>query len=129
MNVPTATRTLRQTRFVRVLAFAAVAALSLLLPARAHADSNTTYDFSGTLSNGTSFSGVLDFDTNSSGVTTLVNSDFTIGGVSFSCNGAVSNTCTVQNAGVLDYFQATCRKLSCRSHLGSVQLPESTREL
>ncbi len=106
MSAVNALRTRHQNPFARVFAFAAIAALFLLLPARAHADSNTTYDFSGTLSNGTTFSGVLDFDTNSSGVTTLVNSNFNIGGISFSCNGASSNTCIVQNAGFSEYFQA-----------------------
>jgi hypothetical protein len=106
MNALNVVRNRNHNPFARVFAFAAIAALFLLLPARAHADSNTTYDFSGTLSNGSSFSGVLDFDTNASGVTTLVNSNFTVGGVSFSCNGASSNTCIVENAGSSDYFQA-----------------------
>ena len=59
MSAVNALRTRHQNPFARVFAFAAIAALFLLLPARAHADSNTTYDFSGTLSNGTTFSGEM----------------------------------------------------------------------
>jgi PEP-CTERM motif len=94
------------TSIYRLSALAALAALFMLLPSAAHADSNTSYDFSGTLANGSAFSGTLDFDTNGSGLTTLVNSNFTIGGTSFSCNGASSNNCTVENAGFAQYFTA-----------------------
>jgi hypothetical protein len=106
MNALTATSSRRRKAITRGLIFAAIAALFALLPNVARADSNTTYDISGTLSNGSSFSGVLDFDTNSSGVTTLVNTTFTIGGVAFTCNGASSNNCIVENIGSLQYFTA-----------------------
>lgn len=106
MNAQTATPARSRKNFTRGLIFATLVALLAILPAAARADSNTTYDISGTLSNGSSFSGVLDFDTNSSGVTTLVNSAFTIGGINFTCNGASSNTCIVQDPGLYQYFQA-----------------------
>ena len=106
MHAHTANPSRRRTLLTRGLIFAALAVLLAVLPAVAHADSNTTYDISGTLSNGSSFSGVLDFDTNSGGVTTLVNSTLTMGGITFTCNGASSNTCTVEDAGIFQYFQA-----------------------
>jgi hypothetical protein len=106
MNAQTATQSRRRSIMIRGLILAAVAALLAVLPTVAHADSNTTYDISGTLSNGSTFSGVLDFDTNSSGVTTIVNSTFTIGGITFTCNGASSNTCIVQDPIFSQYFQA-----------------------
>jgi hypothetical protein len=105
MNANTATRTPSRTAFSRGLLFAALAALFAILPSAVRADSNTSYDISGTLANGSTFSGVLDFDTNNSGVTTLVNSTFTVGGIAFTCNGASSNNCVVENNGPLQYFQ------------------------
>ncbi len=105
MNANTATRTHSRSAVTRGLIFAALAALFALLPSAVRADSNTSYDISGTLANGSTFSGVLDFDTNNSGVTTLVNSTFTVGGVAFTCNGASSNNCVVENNGPLQYFQ------------------------
>jgi hypothetical protein len=106
MNALTATQSRRRSAFTRGLILTALAAVFALVPSAVRADSNTTYDISGTLSNGSSFNGVLDFDTNSSGVTTLVDTTFTIGGITFTCNGASSNTCLVQNAGFAQYFQA-----------------------
>jgi hypothetical protein len=105
MNANIATPSHSRSTITRGLIFAALAALFALLPTVARADSNTTYDISGTMSDGSSFSGVLDFDTNSSGVTTIVNSTFTIGGMTFTCDGASSNNCIVQNAGIFQYFQ------------------------
>jgi hypothetical protein len=97
--------TRRRSHNFRLASLAAIAALVLFLPAATRADSNATYTFSGSLSDSSGFSGTLDFNT-SGGVTTLVNSNFTIGGTTFSCNGASSNTCIVQNSGFADYFQA-----------------------
>jgi PEP-CTERM motif len=105
MNANSATRTPSRSAFTRGLLLAALAALFAILPSAVRADSNTSYDISGTLANGSTFSGVLDFDTNNTGVTTLVNSTFTVGGVAFTCNGASSNNCIVQNNGPLQYFQ------------------------
>jgi hypothetical protein len=106
MNAPISTPARRRSSFTRGLIFAALATLFAFLPAAARADSNTTYDVSGTLADGSGFSGVLNFDTNSGGVTTLVDSTITMGGITFSCDGASSNDCIVQNAGALQYFQA-----------------------
>lgn len=107
MTARQTTQTARRFRGLsRLLAIAALAIACAGLASSAKADSNTAYDFSGTLSNGNTFSGTLDFDTNSSGVTTLVNTDFTFAGVDFTCNGADSNTCTVQNSGFAQYFQS-----------------------
>jgi hypothetical protein len=92
--------------FTRGLIFAALAALLAFVPSAARADSNTTYDISGTLSNGSMFSGSLDFDTNSSGDTAIVNSTFTVGGIAFTCDGLSSNTCNVVDTPSFAYFQA-----------------------
>jgi len=88
----------------RLLAFAAVAAIFALAPSAARADSNTTYNFAGTLSNGSSFTGTLDFDT-VAGVTSLVDTTINLAGLSFTCDGASSNLCLVQNSGFSQYFQ------------------------
>jgi hypothetical protein len=96
----------RQRLFARVLALAILAAAFMLLPAVTLADSNSAYSISGTLTNGSSFTGTIDFDTNTStGVTTLVSSDFTVGGTSFSCDGASSNLCTVYDPFGTSFFQ------------------------
>jgi hypothetical protein len=88
----------------RLLAFAAVAAIFALAPSAAHADSNITYNFAGTMSNGSSFTGTLDFDT-AGGVTSLVDTTVHLGGMTFTCDGASSNLCIVQNSGFSQYFQ------------------------
>jgi hypothetical protein len=90
----------------RLLTFAALAIFFAISATSAKADSNSAYNFSGTLSNGSAFSGTLDFDTNASGVTTLVDTTFTVAGVSFACNGGSSNLCTVENSGFAEYFQS-----------------------
>jgi hypothetical protein len=88
----------------RLLVFAAVAAIFALAPSVAHADSNTTYNFAGTMSNGLSFTGTLDFDT-VGGVTSLVDTTINLAGLTFTCDGASSNLCLVQNSGFSQYFQ------------------------
>jgi hypothetical protein len=88
----------------RLLAFAAVAAIFAFAPSAARADSNTTYNLAGTMSNGSTFTGTLDFDT-AGGVTTLVDTTISLAGLTFTCDGASSNTCLVQNSGFSQYFQ------------------------
>ena len=88
----------------RLIVFAAVAAIFALAPSVAHADSNTTYNLAGTMSNGSSFTGTLDFDT-VGGVTTLVDTTINLAGLTFTCDGASSNLCLVQNSGFSQYFQ------------------------
>lgn len=96
---------LRRGLISRGLAFAVLAAAFILLPAVTLADSSSAYSISGTTSSGGTFSGNLDFDTDSSGVTTLISSDFTVDGTSFSCDGAASNLCTVYDPFGTSYFQ------------------------
>ncbi len=98
----------RRTRIIsRVLAFAILAAAFVLLPAIALADSNVAYTISGTTSDGGTFSGTIDFDTNTTtGVTTLVNTTLNFDGTTFSCGGPTSNQCTVFDPFGTDYFQA-----------------------
>jgi hypothetical protein len=96
---------LRRGIISRGLAFAVLAAAFILLPTVALADSSSAYSISGTTSDGGTFSGNLDFDTNSSGVTALVSSEFTVDGTSFSCDGATSNLCTVYDPFGMSYFQ------------------------
>jgi hypothetical protein len=103
---PTNQTTHRFSALSRLLAIAALTISCATLASSAKADSNTAYNFSGTLSNNDTFSGTLNFDTNSSGVTTLVDTNFTFAGVDFTCDGADSNTCTVQNSGFAQYFQS-----------------------
>ena len=91
-------------QFARLLPIAAVAAIFALAPSAAHADSNTTYNLAGTMSNGSTFIGTLDFDT-TGGVTTIVDTTVHLAGLTFACDGASSNTCTVQNSGFSQYFQ------------------------
>jgi PEP-CTERM motif-containing protein len=88
----------------RLLAFATVAAIIAFAPSAARADSNTTYNFAGTMSNGSSFTGTLDFDTVGS-VTSLVDATINLAGLTFTCDGATSNLCLVQNSGFSQYFQ------------------------
>jgi hypothetical protein len=78
----------------RIFAFALLAVAFILLPNIARADSTATYDISGTLLSGGTFSGVIEFDQSGSTLQ-LINSSFTLDGQSFACKGASSNTCTV----------------------------------
>jgi hypothetical protein len=76
----------------RIFAVALLAAAFVLLPAAARADSTATYDISGSLVSGGSFSGVMEFDQSGSTLQ-LINTSFTLDGQSFACSGAASNTC------------------------------------
>jgi hypothetical protein len=79
---------------IRIFAIALLAAAFVLLPAATRADSTATYDISGSLVSGGTFSGVMEFDQNGSTLQ-LINTSFTLDGISFSCSGASSNTCQV----------------------------------
>ena len=93
---------------VRVFALAVLASAFVMLPTVAHADSNNAYQISGTLASGGTFSGTLDFSHNSAtGQTVLTNSNFTVDGISYSCNGLTGgNQCVVFDPVAIDYFQA-----------------------
>jgi hypothetical protein len=80
--------------FTRIFAVALLAAAFILLPAAARADSTATYDISGSLLSGGTFSGVMEFDQSGSTLQ-LINTSFTLDGESFACSGAASNTCIV----------------------------------
>lgn len=92
---------------VRVFALAVLASAFAMLPNVAHADSNNAYQISGTLASGGTFSGTLDFSYSSkTGQTVLTNSNFTVDGTSFSCNGRTGgNQCIVFDPFGTDYFQ------------------------
>jgi PEP-CTERM motif-containing protein len=95
MTSPTATPRRSQTGIVtRLLALAIFAAMFVLLPNTTRADSTATYNFSGTLASGGTFSGTLEFDQNGSALQ-LINTSFALDGNSYACNGASSNNCTV----------------------------------
>jgi hypothetical protein len=103
MSNSTATPRQNRTRMIaRIFAFALLAVAFVLLPNVARADSTATYDISGTLLSGGTFSGVIEFDQSGSTLQ-LINSSFTLDGQSFGCNGASSNTCTVYNPFGLSY--------------------------
>jgi hypothetical protein len=78
----------------RVLALAIFVAMFAMLPNTACADSTATYDVSGTMASGLTFSGTLEFDQNGSTLQ-LINTSLTLDGNSYACNGATSNNCTV----------------------------------
>jgi hypothetical protein len=78
----------------RILALALLAGTFILLPKVARADSTATYDISGTLASGGTFSGVVEFDQSGSTLQ-LINTSFTMDGESFGCSGASSNICSV----------------------------------
>jgi len=95
MTSPTTTPHRSRTGIVtRLLALAIFAAMFVLLPNTARADSTATYNVSGTLASGGTFSGTLEFDQNGSTLQ-LINTSFTLDGNSYACNGATSNNCTV----------------------------------
>jgi hypothetical protein len=81
----------------RVLALTIFAAMFVLLPNTARADSTATYDVTGTLASGGTFTGVLEFDQSGSSLE-LINSSFTLDGNSYACVGTSSNNCSVFNA-------------------------------
>ena len=97
----------RTARLVRVCAIALLATAFALLPTVAHADSNNAYTVTGTTQSGGTISGNLDFQYSSATTqTTLINSNFTMDGISFSCNGLTGgNQCVVFTVGGYDYFQ------------------------
>jgi PEP-CTERM motif len=78
----------------RFLALAIFAIMFVLVPNTVRADSTATYNFSGTLASGGTFSGTLEFDQNGSTLQ-LINTSFTLDGNSYACSGATSNNCTV----------------------------------
>ena len=98
----------RSALLARVFALAVLASAFVMLPNVAHADSNNAYQFSGTLASGGTFSGTLDFSHNSAtGQTVLTNSNFTVDGTSYSCNGLTGvNQCVVFDPVATDYFEA-----------------------
>ena len=83
---------------IRVLVLTLFEAVLILLPSTAHADSTATYNISGTLASGGTFSGTIEFDENGSTLQ-LINSSFTLDGNTFTCGGSSSNTCTVFDPG------------------------------
>jgi PEP-CTERM motif len=96
----------RATLFARVFALALLASAFAILPAVAHADSTSAYQISGTTASGGTISGMLDFSYSSStDQTVLINSDFTMDGKSFACNGLTGgNQCIVFDPFSIEYF-------------------------
>ena len=102
------TRIQKRTRvFARVFALALLVSAFAMLPTVAHADSNNAYQINGTLASGGTFSGTLDFSYNSAtGQTVLTNSNFTVDGTSYSCNGLTAgNQCIVYDPVGTEYFE------------------------
>ena len=87
----------------RLLALAIFAAMLVMLPNTARADSTATYDVSGTLASGGTFSGTLEFDQNGSTLQ-LINTSLTLDGNSYACSGATSNNCAVFGPIPFDWF-------------------------
>jgi hypothetical protein len=96
----------RTTLFARVFALASLASAFAMLPTVAHADSNNIYQISGTTASGGTISGTLDFSHNSAAdQTVLINSNFTVDGKSFTCNGLTGgNQCVVFDPSGTEYF-------------------------
>jgi hypothetical protein len=96
----------RTASFARVFALALLAFAFAMLPTVAHADSSNVYQISGTTTSGGTISGTLDFSYNSSTQQTLlINSNFTVDGKSFSCNGLTGgNQCIVFDPYGTEYF-------------------------
>jgi hypothetical protein len=97
----------RTALLVRVFALAVLASAFAMLPNVVYADSNNTYQISGTLASGGTFSGTLDYSYNSAtGQTVITNSNFTADGTKFSCSGLTGgNQCLVFDPFGVDYFQ------------------------
>src|SRR5580704_4160740 len=97
----------RSALLARVFALAVLASAFAMLPNVVRADSNNAYQISGTLASGGTFSGTVDFSYNSkTGQTVITNSNFTVDGTSFSCNGLTGgNQCLVFDPFGTDYFQ------------------------
>jgi hypothetical protein len=98
----------RTTLYARVFALALLAFAFATLPSVAHADSNNVYQISGTTASGGTISGTLDFSYNSkTDQTLLINSNFTVDGKSYSCNGLTAgNQCIVFDPYGTEYFGA-----------------------
>jgi PEP-CTERM motif len=92
---------------VRAFALVVLASAFAMLPNVAYADSNNAYQISGNLASGGTFSGTVDFSYNSgTGQTVITNSNFTVDGTQFSCNGLTGgNQCLVYDPFGVDYFQ------------------------
>jgi hypothetical protein len=90
----------------RLIALVVLASAFAMLPTVAHADSNNAYQVSGTTLSGGTLSGTLDFSYNSSTKQTLlINSNFTVDGTSYSCNGLTGgNQCIVFDPYGIEYF-------------------------
>lgn len=97
----------RNKSLLRVLAGMVLAAAFVLLPATANADSTATYQVSETLASSGTYSGTIELDhSTSTGLTTLINTNLTVDGISFSCNGQTAgNQCLVYAPVGPDYFQ------------------------
>jgi PEP-CTERM motif len=78
----------------RVLALSLFAIMFVLLPNTTRADSTATYNVSGTLVSGGTYSGTLEFQQSGSTLQ-LINTSLTLDGNSYACNGATSNNCAV----------------------------------
>jgi PEP-CTERM motif-containing protein len=87
----------RTSLYARVFALALLAFAIATLPGVARADSNNAYQISGTTASGGAISGTLDFSYNSNTKQTLlINSNFTVDGKSYTCNGLTGgNQCIV----------------------------------
>jgi hypothetical protein len=96
------------TRFAKVFALGLLAFAFAMLPTAAHADSTHEYQISGTTASGGTISGTLEFDYNSStNQTVLINSNYTVDGKSYSCNGLTNgNQCIVFDPFGTEYFGA-----------------------
>src|ERR1700691_5028662 len=92
--------------FARVFALALLTSAFAILPTVAHADSSNVYQISGNTAGGGTISGSLDFSYDSeTEQTLLLNSNFTVDGKSFSCNGLTGgNQCIVFDPFGTEYF-------------------------
>ena len=96
----------RTTLYARVFALALLAFAVATLPSVVRADSSDAYQISGTTASGGTISGTLDFSYNSNTKQTLlINSNFTVDGKSYSCNGLTGgNQCIVFDPFGTEYF-------------------------
>jgi PEP-CTERM motif len=96
----------RTALFARVFALALLVFAFAMLPTVAHADSSNAYQISGSTASGGTISGTLDFVYSSNtNQTLLINSNFTVDGKSFSCNGLTGgNQCMVFDPYGTEYF-------------------------
>jgi hypothetical protein len=107
MSKQNATRLQNRTAlFARVFALALLTSAFAILPTVAHADSSNVYQISGNTAGGGTISGSLDFSYDSeTEQTLLLNSNFTVDGKSFSCNGLTGgNQCIVFDPFGTEYF-------------------------